>query len=144
MEILFKDSTERLDHLINECLEDVKLYGTHHSVALIFKDGFVLEDYEHREDLKLYADEKAYKVLLIELLIMLYSFKTNTKIGSVFRAFRMANDLNQEELSNKINVHPGTYQKWELGTRMPNAKDLFKLIDVLEIDIKYVQKAFKE
>lgn len=143
MQILFKDSAERLDYLINECLKDLDLYGMYHSVALIFKDGFVLEDYEHQEDLKLYADEKAYKVKLIELLIMLYSFKTNTKIGSVLRAFRMANDLSIDALTKELGIPYRTYQDWELGNRMPNAKDLFIIIRRLEIDMEYIEKAFE-
>lgn len=142
MEILFKDSTERLDYLINECLEDIDLYGMYHSVAIIFKDGFVLEDYEHMGDLKLYADEKAFKVKMIELLIMLYSFKTNTKIGSVLRAYRMANDLSIEGLTKELDIPYRSYQDWELGNRTPNAKDLFKIIRHLEIDMEYIEEAF--
>lgn len=142
-EILFKDSPERLEYLINEVLEDIDLYGMYHLVALIFKGDFVLEDYEHREDLILYADEKAYKVKLIELLIMLYSFKTKTKIGSVLRAFRMANDLSIETLTKLVGIPYRSYQSWELGDRMPNAKDLFKIIKYLEIEIEYVEKAFE-
>ena len=144
MEILFKDSPERLDYLINQCLDDIDLYGMYHSVALIFKDDFVLEDYEHRDDLKLYVDEKAYKVKLIELLIMLYSFKTKTRIGSVLRAFRMANDKSQQNIVDATGIAYRTYQSWELGDRMPNAKDLFIIIRLLEIDIEYIQKAFEE
>lgn len=142
MEIYFKDSTERLEYLINECLDDIALYGMYHSVALIFKDGFVLEDYEHVEDVILRSNEKAFKVTLIELLIMLYSFKTNTKIGSVLRAFRMANDFSIEALTKELDIPYRSYQDWELGNRIPNAKDLFKIIRHLEIDMEYIEEAF--
>jgi len=144
MQILFNDSTERLDYLINECLEDITAYGKEHEVAIIFKEGFILEDYEHLDDLELYNHERAYKVKLIELLIMLYSFKTKTRIGSVLRAYRMANDLSIKTLTDELELPYRTYQDWELGNKMPNAKDLFKTIRHLEIDIKYVDKAFEE
>lgn len=143
MQILFKDSTERLDQLINETLEDIDISGKDYEVALIFKDDFVLEDYEHLEDLQLYNDEVAYKVKLIELLIMLYSFKTDTRIGSVLRAYRMANGLSIVKLAEDLETPYRTYQDWELGNRNPTAKDLFKIIRYLNIDIKYVNKAFE-
>ena len=67
---------------------------------------------------------------------------TNSKIGSVLKAYRIANELSQQAVSDKIGVNIRTYQKWEAGDQMPNAKDLFKMIKLLEIDIEHVEKAF--
>ncbi|MDD2413371.1 MAG: helix-turn-helix transcriptional regulator [Bacteroidales bacterium] len=144
MDIYFKGSEERLDYLINECLEDIGTFSKEKEIALIFKDKNILEDYEHLEDLKIYNNEKAYKVKLIELLIMLYSFKTKTRIGSVLRAYRMANDLSIDKVAEESGVPYTTYQKWELGVRNPTAKKLFNVIRYLEIDIEYIDKAFQE
>jgi len=143
LQILFKDTKVRLDYLINKVLQDVGEFGKNKEVGLIFKDNFVLEDYEHLEDLSIAQNQKAYKVKLIELLIMLYSFKTPTKIGAVFRAYRMANDLSQQKVSDETGIPLITYQSWERGVRNPMPDGLFKMIRFFKIDDKYIKKVFE-
>ena len=142
--IYFNDNDQRLDYLINEVLEDIAHFSKDYDVAVFVKDKYYLEDYEHIEDAKQYSDEIAIKMKLIELLIMLYTFKTKTRLGSVLRAYRMSEGLTIDQVANSSGISYPTYQKWELGERSPKAKELFQVLRFLEIDIKYIDDALKD
>lgn len=142
--IYFNDDDQRLDYLINEVLEDIAHFSKEYEVAVFIKDKYYLEDYEHIEEAAKYPDEVAIKMKLIELLIMLYTFKTKTRLGSVLRAYRMTKGLTIDQVANGSDISYPTYQKWELGERNPKAKELFQVLRFLEIDIKYIDDALKD
>ena len=55
-------------------------------------------------------------------------FKTNLK------NIREEKQLSQKDLASKLNVPVSTYANWEQGRREPSIVDIFKIIEILEID----------
>ena len=56
------------------------------------------------------------------------TFKTNLK------TIREEKQLSQNDLAKKLNVPVSTYANWEQGRREPRICDIFKILEVLEID----------
>lgn len=56
------------------------------------------------------------------------AFKTNLK------NIREEKHLSQKDLASKLNVPVSTYANWEQGRREPSIVDIFKIIEILEID----------
>jgi transcriptional regulator with XRE-family HTH domain len=48
---------------------------------------------------------------------------------------RLARGLRQRDVAEALEVETPTIQRWETGARTPNAKDLAKLADVLEVSV---------
>ena len=55
-------------------------------------------------------------------------FKTNLK------TIREERGLSQKDLASKLNVPISTYANWEQGRREPSICDIFKILEILEID----------
>ena len=56
------------------------------------------------------------------------TFKTNLK------TIREEKHLSQKDLSTKLGVPVSTYANWEQGRREPSICDIYKILEVLEID----------
>ncbi|MBR2383990.1 MAG: helix-turn-helix transcriptional regulator [Clostridia bacterium] len=56
------------------------------------------------------------------------AFKTNLK------TIREERGLSQKDLASKLNVPVSTYANWEQGRREPSIVDIFRIIEILEID----------
>ncbi len=56
------------------------------------------------------------------------AFKTNLK------NIREEKHLSQKDLASKLNVPVSTYANWEQGRREPSIVDIFRIIEILEID----------
>ena len=48
-----------------------------------------------------------------------------------FRELRLAANLTQQDIANRLNVDRSTVSYWEKGTAMPRAEQLPKLADLL-------------
>ena len=57
-----------------------------------------------------------------------FMFKTNLK------TIREEKGLSQKDLSEKLNVPVSTYANWEQGRREPSICDIFRIIEILEIE----------
>jgi transcriptional regulator with XRE-family HTH domain len=53
---------------------------------------------------------------------------------------RLENNLSQSDVANAIKVHSRVYQRWEAGEFIPNAENLFNLIDLLNLDVNVVKE----
>lgn len=65
------------------------------------------------------------------------------KLGSLIKSNRLANGITQQKLAEKLNVDIRTIQKWESGERIPDAKNILKLIETLELNNKEVEKSLE-
>ena len=54
-------------------------------------------------------------------------------IGEAIKKGRKRKKLNQKELASMMDVSCGTISHWEQNTRSPQAKDLIKLANMLDI-----------
>lgn len=52
-----------------------------------------------------------------------------------FRELRLAANLTQQDIANRLNVDRSTVSYWEKGTAMPRAEQLPKLADLLHCTI---------
>lgn len=52
-----------------------------------------------------------------------------------FRRAREARGWTQEDLANKIGVHPITVTRWEVGTRKPDIDTLRRLSELFSITV---------
>lgn len=52
-----------------------------------------------------------------------------------FRELRLAANLTQQDIANRLNVDRSTVSYWEKGTAMPRAEQLPKLADLLNCTI---------
>ena len=55
-------------------------------------------------------------------------------IHKILKALRLNNNLTQEELAKKLNIHRTTYTKWETGVSEPNIFYIRKLVEFYKID----------
>ena len=56
------------------------------------------------------------------------AFKTNLK------TIREEKQLSQKDIANRLNVPISTYANWEQGRREPSIADIFRIIEILEIE----------
>lgn len=59
-------------------------------------------------------------------------------IGERLKEARLAHKMSQEELGEKLGVSKVSICGYEKGTRTPNMKNFLDLIEVLDLDVKYV------
>lgn len=57
-------------------------------------------------------------------------------LGDKIKTFRKRKGFTQEELAIRLNIVRQTVSKWEKGISVPDAENLQKLADVLEVDVK--------
>lgn len=57
-------------------------------------------------------------------------------LGDKIKVFRKSKGFTQEELAIRLNIVRQTVSKWEKGISVPDAENLQKLADVLEVDVK--------
>ena len=57
-------------------------------------------------------------------------------LGEKIKAFRKSKGFTQEELAIRLNIVRQTVSKWEKGISVPDAENLQKLADVLDVDVK--------
>lgn len=63
------------------------------------------------------------------------------EIGDLIKKYRIENKMTQVDLANKIGVIYQQIQKWETGERNPGTKNIFLLIDILEIPFDEIKSA---
>lgn len=56
-------------------------------------------------------------------------------LGDKIKVFRKSKGFTQEELAIRLNIVRQTVSKWEKGISVPDAENLQKLADVLEVDV---------
>ena len=56
------------------------------------------------------------------------AFKTNLK------TIREEKQLSQKDIASRLNVPISTYANWEQGRREPSIADIFRIIEILEIE----------
>lgn len=56
-------------------------------------------------------------------------------IGEQVRKYREAQHLTQEQLAEKVDVHPNTIRRWELSERTPNSAKLNDLSHALGVSV---------
>ncbi|MBQ7544881.1 MAG: helix-turn-helix transcriptional regulator [Synergistaceae bacterium] len=56
-------------------------------------------------------------------------------IGEQVRRYREAQHLTQEQLAEKVDVHPNTIRRWELSERTPNSAKLNDLSQALGVSV---------
>lgn len=56
-------------------------------------------------------------------------------IGEQVRKYREAQHLTQEQLAEKVDVHPNTIKRWELSERTPNSAKLNDLSHALGVSV---------
>lgn len=59
-------------------------------------------------------------------------------IGERLKEARVAKKLSQETLGNMLGVSKVSICGYETGTRTPNMSNFLKLIEILDLDVKYV------
>lgn len=59
-------------------------------------------------------------------------------IGERLKEARVAKKISQESLGNMLGVSKVSICGYETGTRTPNMKNFLKLIELLDLDVKYV------
>lgn len=57
-------------------------------------------------------------------------------LGDKIKVFRKSKGFTQEELAIRLNIVRQTVSKWEKGISVPDAENLQKLADVLDVDVK--------
>lgn len=68
----------------------------------------------------------------------LYSLKNGLKKA------RKERELTQNELAEKINVHPKTVMNWEQGIAIPSLENVMQLSDALDCDMDYLTGKLEE
>lgn len=61
----------------------------------------------------------------------------NSILPEKLKQAREYRGFSQSNISEKLGFHSASYHKWEKGINNPNAKDLFKVADFLNIDINF-------
>jgi DNA-binding XRE family transcriptional regulator len=61
-------------------------------------------------------------------------FMADDYIHKILKTLRLNNNLTQEELAKKLNIHRTTYTKWETGVSEPNIFYIRKLVEFYKID----------
>ena len=56
-------------------------------------------------------------------------------IGEQVRKYREAQHLTQEQLAERVDVHPNTIRRWELSERTPNSAKLNDLSQALGVSV---------
>lgn len=74
----------------------------------------------------------------------LNSEKDKIKFGENLRKARKDKEYTQDELAELIDVERGTISAWELGRNIPEYGTLYKICDVLKIDIGYLMGDYSE
>lgn len=59
-------------------------------------------------------------------------------VGERLKEARLLKNMSQEELGNVVGVTKVSISGYEKGTRIPSLKNFLEIIDVLELDVKYV------
>lgn len=59
-------------------------------------------------------------------------------IGERLKEARLAKKMSQETLGNMLGVSKVSICGYETGTRTPNMKNFLQLIEILDLDVKYV------
>ena len=57
-------------------------------------------------------------------------------LSDKIKAYRKSKGFTQEELAIRLNIVRQTVSKWEKGISVPDAENLQKLADVLEVDVR--------
>ena len=57
-------------------------------------------------------------------------------LGDKIKVFRKSKGFTQEVLAIRLNIVRQTVSKWEKGISVPDAENLQKLADVLDVDVK--------
>jgi DNA-binding XRE family transcriptional regulator len=129
--IISKD--ERITFLINEVLQDIDEFGKNYE-AVVFYINDKIEDYALEQGELIFPEEDMKLLKLIDLLVELYALILPTRISAIIKAHRMALDMSQEELAQKINVSQQHIALWENGKSIPSNTYLPALIKNLDID----------
>ncbi len=61
--------------------------------------------------------------------------KVLEKLGKQLKSFRLDRDLTQEELADKVGIHPTYVGKLETGKSNPSVKMLFKISRALNVKL---------
>lgn len=56
-------------------------------------------------------------------------------IGEQIRKYRETQNFTQEQLAEKVDVHPNTIRRWELSERTPNSAKLADLCQALGVSV---------
>ena len=64
------------------------------------------------------------------------SFSAAARIGKQLRYTRRVKDVTQEELAELLDVSVGWVSKLERGVNVPNMKLLFRIAEVLQVQVR--------
>lgn len=59
-------------------------------------------------------------------------------VGERLKALRIASDMTQKQVAEKLNIASSTYSKYELGIHTPGLDMLLKLSQLYDISIEYL------
>lgn len=91
------------------------------------------EDDEYEDTIITFYGPEAKKIIANDLY-------NNNAIALAIKEARIKNTLTQKELAEKMEVDIRTIQKWEAGDRTPDAKNILKLIKLLELNQEEVEE----
>ncbi len=60
----------------------------------------------------------------------------NNKVGSLIRKLRIAHDMTQKQLADKMNISDKAVSKWERGLGLPDISLVSELTDLLGVDLQ--------
>jgi len=148
----------KLDEIIIELLEVIKMLGKYHDALLISRRGseqktiirYALKAEDAQEARNI--DEVYEQLPLIDILIEFISAKKfrdlNRDVGTyavVLTAARLIKGVTQEKLADDINVSVLSIRYWETGERVPtleNVKRVMAYCDVkFDILLKWIDKS---
>ena len=59
-------------------------------------------------------------------------------IGKIIKSLRVAEDMTQEELANKLKVTRSAVGNWENDVRKPDNETLSEIADIFNVDMNYI------
>lgn len=60
------------------------------------------------------------------------------KFPERLKSLRLANNKTQKEISEKLNIHTNSYQKYELAQRLPTLIHMYELADYFDVSTDYL------
>ncbi|KXL53543.1 anaerobic benzoate catabolism transcriptional regulator [Anaerotignum neopropionicum] len=68
----------------------------------------------------------------------------NDKVGSIIRKARLAHNMTQKQLADKMDISDKAISKWECGAGKPDICLILELSNVLGIDVRELLKVYEK